>query len=150
MFANALASELGAIVGVIDPDAYTNSTYTTDYIDAMEFEQFLCIIMVGTMEASSTVDAKIIEYTSTGGAGNQDISGKAITQLTQAGTDSDKQAIINLRREDLDIDDGHRYFKLSVTIGAAASDLSAIVIGLGPRNAPASDNDLSTVDEIVN
>lgn len=149
MFPNALASEQVAIVGVIDPDAYTQATYTTDYIDMSKWESVMAVVMAGDLGSSATIDAKIIEYTTDGGAGTHDITGKAITQLTQAGTDSNKQAIINVRREDLDIDGGYRYVKLSVTVGTATSDMGAIVLGVVPRRAPASDNDLSSVDEIV-
>lgn len=149
MFPNALASEQMAVVGVIDPDAYTNSTYTTDYIDMSKWEEIMAVVMVGDMVTNSTVNFKVTEYTNTSAGGAQDISGKAITQLTEAGSDSNKQAIINLRREDLSIDDGYRYVKLQMIVGAAASDSAAIVLGLVPRRAPASDNDLSSVDEIV-
>jgi hypothetical protein len=36
-----------------------------------------------------------------------------------------------------------------MTIGTATSDAGAILIGVNPRNAPASDNDLAAVDEII-
>lgn len=149
MFLNALASEEVAIVGIIDPDAYTQATYTTDYIDMSKWESVLCVVMAGDLGSSATIDAKVTEFTSDGGAGSHDITGKAITQLTQAGTDSNKQALINVRREDLDIDGGARYIKLSVTVGTATSDMGAVVLGVGARRNPASDNDLSAVDEIV-
>ena len=55
-----------------------------------------------------------------------------------------------VRREDLDIDGSFRYIKVWMIVGAAASDSGVVVVGLVPRHAPASDNDLSTVDEIVN
>ena len=149
MFQNALASEQVAVVGVIDPDAYTVNTYTTDWIDMDDFESILAIVLVGTLGSSATVDAKIEQATSSAGAGAKDVTSKSITQLTQAGTDSDKQAIINCRREELDIDSSFRYARLSVTLGTATSDFGAIVLGVDARRNPASDNDLSTVDEIV-
>lgn len=145
MFPNALGSELAAIVGVIDPDAYTNAAYESGYVDMSKFESLMAIVMVGDMVSSSTVDFKLQSaVAATGGA---DISGKSITQLTKAGTDDNKQAIINLRRDELT--EGHRYVKAVMTVGTAASDSGAILIGLNPRNAPASDNDIAAVDEIV-
>ena len=149
MFANALASEQAAVVGVIDPDAYTANTYKTANIDMSKWESIMVVVMAGTLGTNATVDAKITEYTGTSEEGAQDIVGKAITQLTEAGTDSDKQAIINLRREEMDIADGFRYVKVQLILATATSDLGLLVIGVVPRNAPASDNDLSTVDEIV-
>lgn len=149
MFANALASEQVAVVGIIDPDAYTATAYTTDYIDMSKWEEIMVIVMAGDLGSSATIDAKLTEYTTTGGAGSHDITGKAITQLTQAGTDDNKQAIINLRREEMNVDGGLRYVRVTMTVGTATSDCGVIVLGVVPRRAPASDNDLSSVDEIV-
>lgn len=143
---NALPSEVAAVVGVIDPDAYTANTYLSAAIDMNDFESIQAIVMAGTLGTSATVDAKLTASATSGGS-YSDITGKAITQLTEAGTDSDKQAIINLRAEELT--EGLRFVKLSLTIATATSDAGAIVLGFNPRNAPASDNDLSSVDEIV-
>lgn len=144
-FLNALASENVAIVGVIDPDAYANSAYETGYVDMSKFESLMAIVQAGDLGSSATLDFKL--QSATAATGGSDIPGKAITQLTQAGTDSNKQAIINLRREEMP--EGHRYVKAVMTIGTATSDASAILIGVNPRNAPASDNDLAAVDEII-
>lgn len=145
MFPNALGSELAAIVGIIDPDAYTNGAYETGYVDMSKFESLMAIVMVGDMVSTSTVNFKL--QSAVAAMGGADIAGKAITALTQAGTDDNKQAIINLRREEMP--EGHRYVKAVMTVGAAASDSGAILIGLNPRQAPASDNDLAAVDEII-
>jgi hypothetical protein len=148
MSPNNLPSESVAVVGVIDPDAYTNATYTTGYISLALFRRLQAIIMVGTLGSSATADAKFIAYTDASGNGAADVTGAAITQLTQAGTDSDKQAIINLDTQSL-AGSGKTHVRLSVTIGVAASDMGAIVLGFDPLYRPASDNDLSAVDEIV-
>ena len=36
-----------------------------------------------------------------------------------------------------------------MTVAAASSDGAGMILGLNPRYAPASDNDLASVDEIV-
>ena len=146
---NSLASENVAILGTIDPDVTTASTVTSDWCDATKFEQMMAIVMAGTLGASATLDAKLEQATTSAGGSAKDITGKAITQLTQAGTDSDKQCIINLRGEELDVDNGFDWVRLSITVGAATSDAGGLVLGLSPRNSPASDNDLASVDEIV-
>lgn len=145
---NMLPSEAAAVVGVIDPDAYSNSTYYTDYIPLKDFRRYMAIVMVGDLGSSATADAKLIAYTSGAGAGTTDITGAAVTQLTQAGTDSNKQVIINLNTDVL-AGTAFTHMRLSVTIGTAASDMSAIVLGFDARALPASGSDLSTVDEIV-
>lgn len=142
-------SEMAAVVAVIDPDANTAGALTTAYVDASKFEQIMAIVMAGTLGSSATLDAKLVQATDSSGTGVKDISGKAITQLTQAGTDSDKQAIIQVRADELDVAGGFRYVALVHTVGTATSDSGAVVLGLNPTYGPASDYDLSTVDEIV-
>lgn len=142
-------SDQVAVVGNIDPDAYAASTVTTGWIAAKNFERFLAIIQAGTLGVSATVDAKLEQASDSSGTGAKDITGKAITQLTQAGTDDDKQALINLRADELDVANAFTHFRLSVTVGTAASDAAGIVLGFGGRYQPASDNDAASVDEIV-
>ena len=146
---NKTPTEIAAVVGSIDPDAYSNAAYQTDYIPLKNFRRYMAIIMAGTLGSSATIDAKLVAYTSAAGAGALDIPGAAITQLTQAGTDSDKQAIINFNTEVLAGNTKYTHFRLIVTVGTAASDMGAVVLGFDPRYAPASDADASTVDEIV-
>jgi hypothetical protein len=146
---NSLPSERVAVGGVIDPDAYAADTYVTAYVDMGKFRSALAIVLAGTLGSSATLDAKLVQATSSAGAGAKDITGKAITQLTQAGTDSDKQALINVIDSDLDLANGFRYVALSMTVATATSDAGGVILGLDPRTQPASDNDASTVDEIV-
>jgi len=148
--ANLKPSAQAAIVGAIDPDVTTASTVTTGWIDASEFKAFMGVVMAGTLGTSATVDAKFEQATDSSGTGAKDVSGTDITQLTQAGTDSDKQAVINVTQEDLDIANSFTHIRLSVTVGTATSDAGALVLGFYPSYGPASDNDASTVDEIVN
>ncbi|MHA1572154.1 MAG: hypothetical protein ACTSWM_10050 [Alphaproteobacteria bacterium] len=146
---NILPSSQAAVVGVIDPDANAAAAYSTVWIPMIDFEAIQAIIMAGTMATSSTLDAKLQQATSAAGAGAKDITGKAITQLTEAGTDSDKQAVINCRADELDVDGGFTHVRLTMTVAAAASDSAAIVLGHYPHYGPASDKDLASVDEIV-
>lgn len=147
---NALASEDAAIVGNIDPDAYTAAAYSTGWIDASKFHKFMALIAAGTLGSSATLDGKLEQAQDSSGTGVKDITGKAITQLTQAGSDSDKQAIINLRPSELDVQNAFTHFRLTVTVAVATSDADGKVLGLDPRHGPASDFDATTVDEIVN
>lgn len=146
---NLKASEQVAVLGSIDPDAYAASTVTTGWIAAKNFHEFLAIVQAGDLGASATLDAKLQQASDGSGTGAKDITNKAITQLTQAGTDSNKQALINLRPAELDLDNGFTHFRLSMTIGTATSDAGGIVLGVGPRTGPAQDYDDTAVDEIV-
>ena len=149
MMGNALPSQGVAIVGVIDPDANGTGTLTTGWIDMAALRGLMAVIMVGDLGTSATIDAKFEQATSSGGAGAKDVTAKAITQLTQAGTDSNKQAVINLRAEELDRNNGFRYARLSMATGTAASDSAAVVLGFNARYGPASDSNVATVDETI-
>lgn len=149
MFGNVKPSDRVAIAGVIDPDATSASTVTTGWISMAKFGAIMAIVMAGTLGSSATVDAKLEQATDSSGTGAKDVTGKAITQLTQAGTDSDKQAIINCFQQDLDIANGFTHVRLSLTVGTATSDVGAIVLGFDPVKGQAPASDATTVDEIV-
>jgi hypothetical protein len=142
-------SEKVAVLGVIDPDANGAGALTSDYGDAAKFEQLMAVIMAGTLGTNATIDAKLVQATDASGTGVKDITGKAITQLTEAGTDSDKQAIIQVRADELDVAGGFRYVAIVMTTAVATSDSGAILLGLNPAYGPANSNDLASVDEIV-
>jgi len=141
---NSMASEQVAVVGAVDPDAYSAGTNTTAWISAANFFTFLALILVG--DSGGVVDAKIEQATDAAGTGVKDVAGKAITQL--AGTSDNVQAAINLRPEDLDVSNNFSHFRLSITTGST-SDAGGLVLGSHPRHGPASDNDAATVVEII-
>ena len=147
--ANLLPSDRAAIVGVIDPDVTAAGTVTTGWVDATTFHNFMAIALAGTLGASATLDAKLEQATDSSGTGAKDIAGKAITQLTKAGSDDDKQAIINLRPDELDVNSDFTHFRLSVTIATATSDVGGLIVGMDPRYDNASANDLASVAEII-
>jgi hypothetical protein len=149
MMLNAKPSEMIGVVGNIDPDAYAAGTVTTGWIAARDFQSFVAIVQAGDLGASATLDALLQQASDSGGTGAKSIPGKAITQLTQAGTDSNKQVLINLRPEELDVDNGFTHFRLSMTVATATSDAGGIVLGMFPVRGPATGVDAATVDEVV-
>lgn len=149
MNGNLNPSMAAAVVGIINPVSQAAGTVTTGWVDMQKFGALLALLAVGALGASATVDAKIQQATDGSGTGAKDVTGSAITQLTKAGTDDNKQALINLRQEDLDKNNGFRFARLSVTVGTAASLIAATVLGLNARYGAATDNDATSVDEIV-
>lgn len=150
MQTNSLPSEQVAVLACIDPDAYTAAAYSTGWVDMSLWTRLQAVIMAGDLGSSATLDAKLTVGTTSSGGTTADISGAAITQLTQAGTDSNKQAIINLDVGQLaHTHVNYRYIRLTMTVGTATSDAGALLLGFGPKYAPASDNDSTAVDEIV-
>lgn len=149
MTPNNLPSERAAIVGVIDPDVTAAGAVSTGWVAAKDFHSFLAVVMAGTLGSSATLDAKIEQATDGSGTAAKDVDGKAITQLTQAGTDSDKQALINVRQCDLDIANSFTHLRLTITVGTATSDAGGVLLGFDPAYGAASDYDAASVDEIV-
>lgn len=139
--------ETVAIVGRIDPDAYTAAAYLTEAIDCQDFDQLLFIVMAGTLGSSATADF-VVKASTTSGGSYASITGTAITQLTEAGTDSDKIVLVSLDVSHV-LAAGKRYVKGELTIGTATSDAGVIVLGYRPHYAPAQAFDISAVDEIV-
>lgn len=126
MFLNALPSEFIDVAGAIDPDAYSNAAVSSTYADMSLYECLLAVEMAGTMVSNATLNMKLQEAVAA--TGGSDITGKAITALTQAGGDSDKQALINLRRGELT--EGYRYVKALRTLGTAGADEGCLLLGL--------------------
>ena len=142
-------SDQAAIVAAINPASQGVGSVSSGWVDMSKFEKLMAIVQAGAIGASATLDAKLEQATSSGGAGVKDITGKAITQLTKAGTDDNKQAIVNLAAEELDVNNGFRYVRLTLTVGTAATLVGGLVLGFNARYAPGSASDASSVDEIV-
>lgn len=144
---NSTPSERAAVLAALVPDERAAGAVNTPLIPLALFYRLQAIIQVGALGTSATVNAKL--QGAVGAAGTPvDIPGAAITALTQAGADSGKVAIINLNSDSL-APLGYTHVRLVLTVGVAASDTSAILLGFDPRYAPASDNDATVVDEIV-
>lgn len=144
---NSKASESIALLTAIDPDAYVASTVLSAYVPMANYKKAFAVVYAGTLGASATLDAKVRQATDASGTGVKDITGKAITQLTQAGTDSDKQVIINVDADDLDRAGGFTHIVLSMTVGVATSDAGGAIYGVQARYQPVTQ--ATTVDEVV-
>lgn len=143
-----LMSERMALVAALDPVAIPTGIVTTGWIDMAKTPNLLAVIMAGALGAGGTIDAKLQQASSAAGAGAKDIAGKAITQLTQAGTNkSNKQVQINLRGEELDRNGGFSFVRLSMTVAVATSVAGAVVLGAGARFGPSA-NAASVIETV--
>jgi hypothetical protein len=109
------------------------------------------VVQNGVLGASATVDAKLQQATDNSGTGVKDVTGKAITQFLKATPDDGKQALINLKQEDLDFANGFKWFRLSITPATAACLIAGAVLGMDPRYGAASDaaNAATTQAQVV-
>jgi hypothetical protein len=143
-----LPSQRVAIVGAVIPQSAL-AVQTSSWIDATTFHNYMAVVQLGAIGASATVDAKLQQATDNAGTGVKDVTGKAIVQFTKANTDDNKQAVINLKQEDLDFNNGFKFFRLSITPAVAATLIAGQVLGFDPRFGFASDNKAVTQAQIV-
>lgn len=148
MFPNAKGSELLSVLATIDPASIAAGTVTTGWVSAATHHSMLALIQSGTLGTAATLDAKLQQATDSSGTSAKDISGKAITQIVKASGDN-KQALINLRPEELDVTNGFAYVRLSLTVGTATSAASAQLLGVNPRYLPADAQNQAAVAQIV-
>jgi len=148
MFPNAKGSELLSVLATIDPASIAAGTVTTGWVSAANHHNLLAVIQTGALGTAATLDAKLQQASDSSGTGAKDISGKAITQIVKASGDN-KQALINLRPEELDVNGGFAYVRLSLTVGTAASLASAQLLGINPRYASADAQNQAAVAQIV-
>jgi hypothetical protein len=143
---NIKPSKQVALLAVKDPVSQAAATVTTGWLSMADVQAILACVQTGVLGTAATVDAKLRQATSSAGAGAKDITGKAITQLVKASNDND-QVMINCRSDELDADGGFCYVELSITVGTAASIISAWVLGFYPRYQPADHVD--SVVEVI-
>lgn len=148
MQGNLNPSARTAIAGVIPPQQAAPGTVTTGFVDMRNFFAVLAMLNAGAIGAGGTIDAKIEQATDANGAGVKPVTGLAITQLAKAGGDN-RQAAINLRQEDMDKNNGFRFARLSVTVGGAATFLSAMLVAFDARYGTGTANQSTTVAETV-
>jgi hypothetical protein len=148
MFPNAKGSELISVLATIDPASQAAGTVTTGWISAGNHHNLLALIQSGVLGTGATLDAKIQQATDASGTGAKDVAGKAITQIVKATGDS-KQALINLRPDELDVNNGYAYVRLSVTVAVAASLTSAQLLGFNPRFAPGDASNQAAVAQVI-
>ena len=148
---NLIPTDQCALLAVIDPDAYGASTVASAYVSVSGYRRLMAVCSVGDMQSGSTVDFTIrqSQTAETSPATAKAISGASITQFTKAGSDDNKQAIINLDVTALDLDNDFDCAAIQMVVGTAASDAAGYLFGFDPVYGAASDNDVSTVDEIV-
>lgn len=146
--ANQKISESLAVLATIDPVSQAAGTVSTGWVDQSVFFNLVALIQTGVLGASATVDAKLQQATDSSGTGAKDVTGKAITQIVKA-TGDNKQALINLKEADLDTEGGFRYVRLSITVGTAASQVGAALLGGVGRFQPANSYNQAAVAQIV-
>jgi hypothetical protein len=153
MQANTRYSDQVAVLASIDPASVAPSTVVSAWVSVANYHRVAAYLKTGAMTATSTINASLQQATNSSGAGAKAInftSGSPcqIAQLLAA-SNSDEQVILECKVDDLDANNGYCYVALSVTVAAAASILSADVLGVNPRFGPASAGNNASVVQVV-
>ncbi len=148
MFTNSKASEMLAILATIDPASQSAGSATTGWVSVANHHGLLAVVQTGVLGTLATVDAKLQQATDSTGAGAKDVAGRAITQIVKA-TGDNKQALINLKPEELDTLNGFGFVRVALTVGVAASITGAQLLGVNPRFAPADVANQAAVVQVI-
>jgi hypothetical protein len=148
MYPNVKGSEQFAILTVLDPSSAATGTAVTSWVPVATFHSMLAVIQTGALGTSATIDAKMRQATDSSGTGAKDVTSRAIVQIVKATGDS-KQALINMRCDEIDTNNAFTHVALSVTVGTAASIYNAMLLGMNPRFAPGSDANPAAVVQII-
>ena len=144
---NSLPSERFAVAAVVAPGARAAGAGNSGWVDTALYSRLAAVISTGVLGASATIDAKWQQASDSSGTGVTDITQGQLAQIVKASGDN-KQAVMNLDVNRL-TDRTKRFVRLVLTVGVATSDAGAVVLGVDPRHAPASDNDPATVVQVV-
>jgi hypothetical protein len=136
-------TEENAIVGAIDPQTLNDGSLVSEWVDMAKYRQVAFIVAVGATD--TTVDAKLQYATDNQGTGANDITGKAVTQLTAAAGDN-KQVVIEIAAEDMPADSGYCALVVVAGSGSTGAVVGAVGIGTVARYAPVSH--ISSVAEV--
>lgn len=132
---------------VLHPISVTNGAAVyTSYVSLANYHRAFILINVGVMQAGSTIDAVVYQAVNTSGGSPKVLTPtKAITQLTQAGSDSNSIVGIEIRCEELDVTGGFDCIALQYTVGTAAAIMDISIWGCVPRFAPVPVTDWNEV-----
>jgi len=97
---------------------------------------------VGSALVGTSLNFKIQQATDASGTGAKDISGKAIVELTSAGT-----SLIDVVQSDLDVDNGFTHIAMVLVTAGATTLASAELLGLDARYEILAQG--AEVDEVV-
>lgn len=97
----------------INPASYA-AEQNTARVDMSLYQRAVVHVMVGAIAGGANVTCKIEQHNAASGGTTKDVTGKAITTLTQAGSDSNKIVAIELRSEELDISNDFHWISVEI------------------------------------
>lgn len=134
MNTNILPSDRFSVEAVINPQSVDGAMVPSAWVSLAQLGYLCALIKAGVITATGTLDGAIMQATDASGAGAKAVTGKSITQLTSA--ESNSQALINVSESDLDTANNYTHVRLELTAATAASLVSAELLGFDANYFP--------------
>lgn len=121
-------------------DSQAIGAHAGAWVNVSLYHRLWLVVNVGEMQAGATLDAALQQATTTAGAGvkailaKNQVTNKAITQLTQAGGDGDDLVCIELQTEEMDVTNLFDCVRFVITIAGAAVEYAAVLYGCISRH----------------
>lgn len=115
-------TDRATVVVALAPVSKNAGTTTSSAVDMTGFGGGALMVSAGVISSSGTVDCKV-QSSATSGGSYTDITGAAITQMTQAGSDSGTSQLVSF-----DMPAGHTHVKTVLVNGTAAAIQGVFVI----------------------
>lgn len=144
---NSLPSERVAVCAVVAPIDGNGTTIKTGAVDMSKFREAMFILQLGVLNASGTITAIAIQESATTTDGDFAAMSPAKTAANLDGADDGKQVVMNVKAEELT--PSKRYVRFVATVSAHSQLVAVLGLGMRPVYSPATDDDATTVDEVV-
>ena len=113
--------------GNLVPDLRAPGVYDTPWLSMQNHQRMIFIIHTGPQAPNSTIDFAVRQATNAAGGGAAAmVPAKAIVQLTQVGGDDDDLVIVEVRTEEMDVNNQYDFLSGRLTIGGANSYCAVI------------------------
>jgi len=125
-----------ALISWLDSDSYAIGVHDlAAYVNVELYQEIVATFNVGDMEQGATLDADIEVASDAAGTGVQTV--KSITQLTQAGGDSNAKVCAVCAAQELEAAlSGGGFYNVEVTVATAAVEFGLMVYGRKARYEP--------------
>jgi len=123
--------------GTFYADSRAIGTFNTAWLSMRDHQRAVFILNVGEMQQAATLDLAIQQAQDAAGTGAKAfVPAKAITQLTQAGGDGDDLVIVEVRTEEMDVNNQFDWIRGVITIAGAAVECALTPLRLASNYPP--------------
>jgi len=116
--------------------ATAGQTWATDFESMQQYQRAVYLVFVGAMAAGATFNMLLAQAQDAAATNLKAIAGKQITELTQAGGGASSACIIEVRTEELDVDNGYTHVAAVSVTGVNNVTFSIVPLFFCANNPP--------------